>query len=299
MAATGVDDQLNGSLEFFVLLEHDFRLLEGDGFVGISMDEQQRGGLRGDIFDGGDFAELFFEVVDFAEDAFEESGAGEFDEGIAFVDIPIDEIGGREPGDDGLGSAADAFDGVFGVGVSIIALKGGHEGEVSAGGAAGDSDAIGVDAVGFGVVSDEANGADDIGRHFGNEVARAAAVSDDEGGEASADDPLDPVIILPAIFLFFEDIGLAGAPAAAGDEDDPDPIGIGLGLDDIEGEGHSIFVSVDNIFDCGVRNSSPGIGLVLGWQRASGSGDRQEQEGKVNELARESHDDSNLEEGTI
>lgn len=122
---------------------------------------------------------------------------------------------------------------------------------MTAGTATADSDAVRVNLVIARMFSDVSDSQSDVSNRFGYLEPRATAVSDEDQCVASINDFLEQV----EIFLFGANYGFRGCPdrdpASADHEQDSGTVGIASGANDIVGQGHPGFMTVDHIrADC-------------------------------------------------
>ncbi len=89
-----------------------------------------------------------------------------------------------------IGSAADAFDGILGVGISRVELGGGRRGKMAARGEAPDADTLGIEPQFLGAGANHADGALGVLKSGGIAVTRAEPVFEDEAGNAALGEPL-------------------------------------------------------------------------------------------------------------
>jgi len=171
----------------------------------------------------------------------------------------VEEIGGGTEDGDGLESGRAAIDRVFGAGVGGFGVGREEEGELSARGGSADSDEIGVDAVFFGMETDEADGAFEVADDFGDGVSGAAAVNDGEDRVASGCELIDEG------YGVFGDVGVSGGPSTADDEDDPDASRILMRREAVHCQGGPELSPVDDV----LLSGAVGEERVLGRERRS------------------------------
>ncbi len=239
-------DEADGGARGAGLGDEGLGLLEGDDWVRGPMDEQGGREIRREEADWGDAAaEVLLGGWGIGGEA--KGGLGERHAGggdpVLAGGAPVEEIGGGKETADGGDGAWVAVDGVLGGGVGGFGEGGGEEGQVAAGGESREGEAVGPDPIVFGVMSDEADGALDVGDHFLDLEFGLGAGEEGEHGIAAFEE---------GAVIGGADGFASGLPAAVADNmEDAVAVG-GLGAEHIEGEADAVCEPVENVLSAGM-----------------------------------------------